>query len=307
MSTMYAESRHEPIIRAQHHHAHVVSAMAEHHLDGPVIGLAYDGTGYGFDGTIWGGEVLLATPASFERLATFRPLALVGGDAAVHEPWRGAPAMVLDAYDGELPEAVAGMMASVSADELARMASLVRRNVQGQPCERRRPPLRRVRCVVPESSPGGVRRSDRTRVEPGGVAVCVAPLPLRASAISVDPVEIDLRPAVREAIAERGAGVAVGDIAAAFHDTLAAATAEAVRRSMERVGRLPIVASGGCFLNARLAESVCTALSGFDVRLHALVPPGDGGIALVKLWSPTHEWRSVVDERRGQERSEPCA
>ena len=130
MSTMYANARCEAVVRVQHHHAHVVAAMAEHHIDGPAIGIAYDGTGFGTDGTSWGGELLLATSSRFERLATFRPIALVGGDRAVREPWRVALALALDAFDGELPPAFERLMQSVTSPERDMMASLIRAGVQ---------------------------------------------------------------------------------------------------------------------------------------------------------------------------------
>jgi len=279
MSTMYAEGRREPVIKVQHHHAHVVSAMAEHGLAGPVIGLAYDGTGYGLDGTMWGGEVLLAMPASFERLATFRPLALVGGDAAVHEPWRAALALVLDAYDGALPDQPVSMMTSVPAAELQRMASLIRAGVQ----------VSRARGVGRYFDAFGALFLNRRRAAFEG-QVALEWNQVAEPAISTrypfdlhstdEPCEIDLRPAVRAALADHRAGTAAATISAAFHNTIAAATAAAVNHAVRRVGRLPLVASGGCFLNARLAESVREALSDYDVRLHASVPPGDGGIAL---------------------------
>jgi hydrogenase maturation protein HypF len=103
-STRYALEHHAPVhIAVQHHHAHVASAMAEHGLDGPVIGLAWDGTGYGTDGTAWGGELLVAGFADFRRLATFRPIRLAGGDRAIREVWRIALALLDDAFDGDPP------------------------------------------------------------------------------------------------------------------------------------------------------------------------------------------------------------
>ena len=279
MSTMYANGREEPVIPVQHHHAHVVAAMAEHHLDGPVIGLAYDGTGFGTDGTSWGGEVLLATPASFERLGTFRPIALVGGDRAVHEPWRAAVALALDAFDGILPDGVARLMRSVSAAELETMASLVRKGVQ----------VSLARGVGRYFDGFGALFLDRRRAAfEGQLALewnqVAEPATRRRYPFDLDehraPIEVDLRPTIRAAMADALSGVAASEIAAAFHNTLALATASAVARVSMHVGRLPVVASGGCFQNARLAESVRTALDGFDVRLHVQVPPGDGGIAL---------------------------
>ena len=279
LSTMYAEGLGRPLIRVQHHHAHVVSAMAEHGLQGPVIGLAYDGTGYGFDETVWGGEVMLVTPASFVRLATFRPLSLVGGDAAVHEPWRAALALVLDAFDGVLPDDVLTMLASVPEAEMQRMASLVRAGVQ----------VSRARGVGRYFDAFGALFLNRRRAAfEGQIALAwnqvANPDVSRTYPFDLheleEPCEIDLRPAVRAAVADFRSGTTAGYIAAAFHNTLASATAATVRSAALRAGTVPVVASGGCFLNARLAESVRAALSDFDVRLHAHVPPGDGGIAL---------------------------
>src|SRR5262249_3820698 len=104
LSTRYALERFSGrAIGVQHHHAHVASAMAEQGLEGPVIGLAYDGTGYGVDGRAWGGEILRASYTDFARMATFRPIALAGGDVAIRQPWRLAFALIDDAFGGEPP------------------------------------------------------------------------------------------------------------------------------------------------------------------------------------------------------------
>ena len=100
-STHYALARPDRLkVAVQHHHAHIASVIAEHRLDGPVIGVAYDGTGFGPDGHAWGGEILVATPGWYERLATLRAIPLAGGDAAIREPWRIALAMLDDAFEG---------------------------------------------------------------------------------------------------------------------------------------------------------------------------------------------------------------
>jgi hydrogenase maturation protein HypF len=279
LSTMYANARREPVVRVQHHHAHVVAAMAEHHIDGPAIGIAYDGTGFGTDGTSWGGELLLATASRFERLATFRPIALVGGDRAVREPWRVALALALDAFDGGLPPAFERLMRTVTSSERDTMASLIRGGVQ----------VSLARGVGRYFDAfGALFLNRRVAAFEGQVALewnqVADPADRHVYPFDIDeqrsPIEVDLRPSLRAAVSESLAGVAAGRIAAAFHNTLAAATAAMVIRAATRVGRLPVVASGGCFQNARLAESVRAALSGFDVRLHAEVPPGDGGISL---------------------------
>ncbi|HSD21251.1 MAG TPA: carbamoyltransferase HypF, partial [Anaeromyxobacter sp.] len=123
LSTRYARERATalgvPLVEVQHHHAHAAAAMAEHGLDGPVLALAWDGTGLGTDGTAWGGELLLAERGRFERLATFRPLALAGGDRAIREPWRIALAAVLDAFGPDAPVERLPLFRAVAPGELA--------------------------------------------------------------------------------------------------------------------------------------------------------------------------------------------
>lgn len=281
LSTTYAKSRPERIkIAVQHHHAHIVSAMAEHGLDGPVIGLAYDGTGYGTDGTMWGGEVLVASAAGFERAATFRPIALAGGDHAIREPWRVALALVLDACGGDLPAEALEMLGDVPVREIDLICQFLR---AGGPA-----PL--ARGVGRYFDGFGALFLGRTRASfEGQVALewnqAADPRMGRSYRFALDErdgcCEVDLRPAVRDALLDRVHGEPVSTIAAAFHNTLAEATAAVVRRTVKRVGALPIVASGGCFQNARLAEGVRAALAPeHTVLLQQSVPPGDGGIAL---------------------------
>ncbi|MBE3033020.1 MAG: carbamoyltransferase HypF, partial [Actinobacteria bacterium] len=116
-------------IAVQHHHAHVASLMAEHGIDGPVIGVAYDGTGLGTDGAAWGGEIMVAGYEGFQRIATFRPIALAGGDIAIHEPWRIALALADDAFGGDAPIESLPLFRHVPARELEVVRSMVRQQV----------------------------------------------------------------------------------------------------------------------------------------------------------------------------------
>jgi len=281
MSTLYARQRPEAIkVAVQHHHAHIVSAMSEHGITDTAIGIAYDGTGYGTDGTIWGGEVLVATPAAFRRAATFRPLPLVGGDHAIRWPWRVALALVVDAFDGALPHDVRALFAGVPDSDV----ELVRRVLRS----RLRVPL--ARGVGRYFDAFGALFLGRTSASfEGQIALewnqAADPAVARAYGFEIAGAhccdEIDLRPAVREAVADYLRGEPASAIAAAFHNTIAAATDVVVRRTIAQIGAQPIVASGGCFQNARLAESVRAALAPeHTVLLHATVPSGDGGIAL---------------------------
>ncbi len=281
-STRYALARRAgTTVAVQHHHAHVASAMAEHGLAGPVIGVAYDGTGMGTDGTSWGGEIMLATFADFERLATFRPLPLAGGDAAIREVWRIALAMLDDAFDGRPPDAaVARLLDRVPERDVRVVRQMIAAGINA--------PL--ARGVGRYFDGAGALGLGWTRAAyEGQVAVAwdraadpqacgCFPHELNRTA---SPVEIDLRPMVRNMTYQLMCGVPPGIVSARFHAGLINATAEAVRGALARVGSLPVVLTGGSFQNRRLAEGVKAALDGRTrVYVHREVPPGDGGLAL---------------------------
>jgi hydrogenase maturation protein HypF len=298
LSTRYAEGRTSATkVAVQHHHAHVASAMAEHGLGGPVIGLAYDGTGFGTDGTIWGGEILIATAASFERAATFRPIALAGGDVAIREPWRIALALAIDAFDGDLPDAVHVMCAGVPEPAFDNVVRLLR-SPDALPRARG---VGRYFDGFAALFLGRVHAAfeGQLALEWNQAADPSVKRRYRFGLSAGEPSEIDLRETVRDALVDLARGASIPSIAAAFHNTLAAATDAAVRAAGRRYGRLPVVASGGCFQNARLAESVRAALApDFDVRFHEQVPPGDGGIALGQVVVASAMEREASAERK---------
>jgi hydrogenase maturation protein HypF len=254
--------------------------MAEHGIDGPAIGVAYDGTGFGTDGTIWGGEILLADAAAFTRVATFRPIPLVGGDRAIREPWRIAVALVADAYGDDAPAGAWALINDPAVAEFPAIRALLSRRISA--------PL--ARGVGRYFDGFGALFLGRRRASfEGQIALewnqaadpaVTRTLPFDLST-AAKPAIIDLRPTVRAAVDAFLSGEPAGAIAAAFHNTLAEATAAAVRYAVALYGDRPIVASGGCFQNPRLAESVRAALAPERaVFLHEAVPPGDGGVAL---------------------------
>ena len=284
LSTRYALGRTERQIGVQHHHAHVASAMAEHGLAGPVIGVAYDGTGWGTDGTAWGGEILLAGYDRFERLATFRPIPLAGGDLAIREPWRVAVALLDDAFGSDAPLARLPALAEVPARSIVVVRGMIRAGINA-------PLARGIGRLFDAIAVLGLGRTHARYEGELAVAWNVAAAdgdhghyPFE---IGHDPVAahgalpaIDPRPMVRAIVDDIAAGVPPAIISARFHDTLVAATADRVRAAVATHGRLPIVLTGGAFQNPRLAQGLVSALSGLAVHLHADVPPGDGGIAL---------------------------
>jgi hydrogenase maturation protein HypF len=281
VSTAFALMRAEPIhVAVQHHHAHVASAMAEHGLGGPVVGVAFDGSGYGLDGSAWGGEVLVATFEGFERVATFRPLRLPGGDLAVREVWRVALALVDDAFHGDPPLDDIPLFRALPGEKVALVREMLARGLNA-------PKAHGAGRYFDAVGALGLGRLD-ARHE-GEVALAwnlVADhAETRAYGYCLDrsasPFCLDLRVMVQEVVADVIAGVPAANISAAFHNTLARATAAMVRTVLELRGPMPVVLTGGCFQNPRLAEGVLAELGpSVDVRLHRLVPPGDGGIAL---------------------------
>ena len=280
-STRYALDRsEEKKLGVQHHHAHVAAAMAEHGLEGPVIGVAYDGTGHGTDGTSWGGELLLAEHDGFERLATLRSLPLAGGDRAVREVWRQALALLDDAFDGEPPLEALELFRSVPAERVRAVRRMIASDLNA-------PRVRGVGRYFDAFGALGLARPIATYEGQVAFQWDLAADGAEAGVYDYDiahdvrPPEIDLRATTRAATRDLLSGVSPGIVAARFHNTLVAATDRVVRTALREHGPLPVVASGGCFQNRRLAEGLLASLADIaPLLLHRDVPPGDGGIAL---------------------------
>ncbi len=281
LSTRYALAQVEMRqIGVQHHHAHIASAMAEHGLTGPVIGVAYDGTGYGTDGTAWGGEVMIADYAWFERLATFRPVPLAGADVAIRQPWRIALALVQDTFNGQAPLDAFVVFSSRPMREVEAVRQMIAHRVQS-------PLAHGVGRYFDGIAALALGRADshfegQLAMEWNNIA---DPVHTGAYDYVLDrrqrPWVIDLRPMISDIVRDLLVGVPAATIAAGFHNTLVEATAQTIAEIFHERGKLPVVLTGGCFQNARLAEGVERAPAiQTAVYLHHRVPPGDGGIAL---------------------------
>ena len=242
--------------------------MAEHGLEGPVLGLAWDGTGYGTDGTAWGGELLRVTAGSCERLATLRPLRLAGGDEAIRQVWRLALAVLDDAFDGQPPLERLGLFAALPARDVA----VVRRMLQTG----LRSPLAHGAGRYFDAL--GAIGLGRARASYEGQVALEWNLAAADGAVRAYPfelgvvnglVEADLRPLVRAAVTDVVDGVTPARVSAAFHEALCDVADAQVRGAAAHCGRLPVVLSGGCFQNARLAEGVRRRLAGDFECVHA--------------------------------------
>ena len=269
------------LVAVQHHHAHLAACLAEHRLQGPAVGAIFDGTGYGTDGTIWGGEILLGDLTSFSRAGSLMPVRLPGGSQAVREPWRMACAWLLAAGDGtRTPEIPARLRSSVDPGAWERVAELAKSGLASPVTTsigrlldaiaalcglRSRVSYEGQAAIELEWSciEDGGRYEVEVREDPGGALV------------------IDPREAVLGVVADLGAGVPAGVVATRFHAGIADATVRALCRRAHGAGVEVAVLSGGVFQNRRLLEAAgaAAAAAGLRVLTPRLLPANDGGIS----------------------------
>jgi len=280
LSSQFARQLSLPLVTVQHHHAHVLSCMAENELDGPVLGVSWDGTGYGLDGTVWGGEFLRVGPGPFTRVAHLRTFSLPGGEQAIKEPRRSALGVLYEVLGD----------AAFGADRVA---------VLGAFTPRERTWMRRMlegRLNTPRTSSAG-RLFDaiasivglRQRVRFEGQAAMELEFALdgvetdeayetRLVAGGDGPAVVDWEPLVYRVLDDCARGTEVGRISARFHNALV----EAIVAVARHVGETRVALTGGCFQNRYLTERSARRLreEGFRPYWHQRVPPNDGGIAL---------------------------
>jgi len=264
-------------IGVQHHHAHVASCMAENGLRGKVIGVAMDGTGYGTDGKIWGGEFLVADYGGFERRAHLRYVPLAGGDAAVRQPWRPALAYLADTFGGaaEFPELAIWREVPESQRKLVRsMIAHGVNSIETSSCGRLFDAVASLIGLRQQINFEGQAAIELETIAADGV--------VDAYPFGLDGDSVDFRPAIEGIVREVREGTPAGAIAARFHNTVAEAIVEVCRRlrAEEKLNRVCL--SGGTFQNMKLLARTLAGLRRleFEVFIHAQVPPNDGGIAL---------------------------
>jgi hydrogenase maturation protein HypF len=271
-----------PLAGVQHHLAHVAACMAEHGIAPPVLGVAWDGTGYGSDGTIWGGEFLLVTADGWRRVAHLRGFCLPGGELAVREPRRAAIGLLYEVFgDDAFAMEELAPVAEFSPAERKVMQTMLRNGVNA-------PRTTSVgRLFDGFASLSGLRQrtsyEGQTAMEfewsaDGVTAQRPYEFPLIPGSAKDSPWILDWRPALDEMLSDRRRGMPAGAVSAAFHDGLAAALVSVARQ----IGERRVVLTGGCFQNGRLTEGAVAALraAGHEPVWHRRVPPNDGGIAL---------------------------
>jgi hydrogenase maturation protein HypF len=284
---LYASTRYAcalpgvELVGVQHHHAHIASCMADNDIRGRVIGVAMDGTGYGTDGAIWGSEFLVADFSGFERRAHLRYVPLVGGDAAVRQPWRSALSYIRDCEAGGAARSLA-LFGAVSPHHVRVVETMLERGLNTIPASSCGRLFDAVASII------GVRHEITFEAQAAidlemlaaewGDEVEAYPFVI----VPGDPLQIDVRPMIGEIVDNALRGIAKARIASRFHTTIAALTDDVCRRIRERDGLDRVCLSGGTFQNVVLLERTAHALrrSGFELFLHSRVPPNDGGISL---------------------------
>ena len=280
LSTKYALERDGvELVGVQHHHAHLAACLAEHGESGVAIGAIFDGTGYGPDGTVWGGEFLCGDLRDFRRVGMLAPVRLPGGARAIRQPWRMACAW----------------LAAADGDE-AEIPPSLRRRIEDRP-------WRQVQALV-RSGLNSPMTTSMGRLFDAAAALCgirpavnyegQAAIELEAACDRAEhgsyPIDLvsdaellvlDPRETIRALVADVRAGTAVGAIASRFHAAITRGTVEACVQAAAAHGTDLVVLSGGVFQNRRLLESVSAGLAGRGVRVltPALLPVNDGGIA----------------------------
>jgi hydrogenase maturation protein HypF len=271
-----AEAGLAPRIGVQHHHAHIASCMAENRLQGKVIGVAFDGTGYGTDGAIWGGEFLVADFAGFERRAHFRYVPLPGGDAAIRNPWRMAVSYLRDAgISSDLP-----FLNNVPGNQVHLVEQMIAKEIHIAPTSSCGRLFDAVAAMVGLGS---------TVTFEGQAAIALETAAGKGNDRSYEyaieagtPMILDFRPMIGAMAGELRNGGVVANVSAAFHNTICAAIVDVCVRLRETDGLERVCLSGGTFQNMYLLTRTVDELRrrGFETYIQSLVPCNDGGVAL---------------------------
>jgi hydrogenase maturation protein HypF len=293
VSSQYAQQLSQSLqillIPVQHHYAHVLAGMADNQLQPPILGIAWDGTGYGTDGTIWGGEFLKVTDSGFERVAHLRRFKLLGGDKAAKEPRRSALGILWEMFGDRLWNMDLEPLQAFTNSELAILKTLLTKQL-----------------ATPQTSSMG-RLFDavasllnicQIASFEGQAAIALEALCDRANTFDFyhkfnlrfnvkNNVEIDWSPLIQAILEDMRNKVDVETIAAKFHNSLV----EAIALVAKQIGIEQIVLTGGCFQNRYLTERAMQKLqqSGFQPYCHHQIPPNDGGIAAGQIMAVLRE------------------
>ena len=267
-----------PVISVQHHHAHIASVMAEHNLEGPVLGIAMDGTGYGPDGTVWGGEFLLCKGDQYQRLAHIHEAPLPGGEKAVSEPWRQALWYIRNYYGDDIPPIYQDWM-----KELPKGWDILDKALQST-----MPMVQATSCGRLFDAVGSLLGLGMVHTYDAQIAIALEALCGDEKGIlldyNYDGRTLDFTPTVQSIMDGVVNGESRAHLAASFHKTVAIALCETAADLMERYNLSTAAISGGVFQNRKLVELIYRAWHVGHLYMNEAVPSNDGGLALGQLW-----------------------
>jgi hydrogenase maturation protein HypF len=278
------------LVGVQHHHAHIASCMAEHHLEGRVIGFALDGTGYGSDGHIWGGEVLICDYRDFRRAAHLEYVPLPGGEAAIHDPWRTAVSYLFHHYGPDFARLRIPFVRDLSQTKVDILLQMIRNRVNSpltSSCGRLFDALAAL-VAIRNRVNYEAQAAIELEMAIGDTEVEEAyPLMVRDK---TDPWIIDTKPLFHAVVEDVASDTAVPEISAKFHNGLAEVLLRIAEMIRERDGLWRVCLSGGTFQNVYLSSRLERLLSraGFEVFSHSELPAGDGGLSLGQAMIAAH-------------------
>jgi hydrogenase maturation protein HypF len=279
MSTKWAKRQNSPVVEIQHHHAHLVSVMAENNVNEKTIGIILDGTGYGTDGTIWGGELLVGDVRGFNRYAWLDPVPMPGGTAAIREPWRMAVSYLHHTYGEEFRSMGFPFVRQLENTQLDIITRMIERQINSpvtSSCGRFFDGVAALLGIR-----GTVSYEAQAAIELEMMATDAA-----SSAITIGSVagtgSLDIRPIIRHIVTGLLTGRSKAELAAEFHIMLAELFADAAVSARTETGVNVVGLSGGVYQNVMFFTRMLERLQsdGFRVITHTQVPTNDGGLAL---------------------------
>ena len=266
------------VIPVQHHHAHIASVMAEHNLEGPVLGIAMDGTGYGPDGSVWGGEFLLCKGNEYQRLAHIHEAPLPGGEKAVSEPWRQALWYIRNYYGNDIPPIYQDWM-----NRLPKGWEILDKALQST-----MPMIQATSCGRLFDAVGSLLGLGMIHTYDAQIAIALESLCGDEKGIlldyNYDGRILDFTPTVQSIMDGVVKGESKAHLSASFHKTVAIALCETSADLMERYNISDAAISGGVFQNRKLVELIYRAWHVGNLYMNEAVPSNDGGLALGQLW-----------------------
>ena len=266
------------VIPVQHHHAHIASVMAEHNLEGPVLGVAMDGTGYGPDGSVWGGEFLLCKGNEYQRLAHIHEAPLPGGEKAVSEPWRQALWYIRNYYGNDIPPIYQDWM-----NRLPKGWEILDKALQST-----MPMIQATSCGRLFDAVGSLLGLGMIHTYDAQIAIALESLcgDEKGTLLdyNYDGRILDFTPTVQSIMDGVVKGESRAHLSASFHKTVAIALCETSADLMERYNISDAAISGGVFQNRKLVELIYRAWHVGNLYMNEAVPSNDGGLALGQLW-----------------------